>query len=82
MSGTAADDGVQRPVPPPTWVRMFVALMILILLLWAAWGFKDRPLTPRPLDLEKGSYPLAIEKGPSEEVIERTRLRARQIEAW
>ncbi len=82
MTGTTQERERRLPVGPPPGVRVFLALMILILLLWAAWGFKDRPLTPRPLDLEKGTYPLAIEKGPSEEVIERTRQRARRIESW
>ncbi len=82
MSGTTGEHEIRGPVPPPTWVRMFVALIILVLLLWAAWGFKDRPLMPRPLDFEKGSYPLALEKGPADEVIEEMRLRARRIERW
>jgi len=82
MTGTSAQRELPSSVPPPLWVRLFVALVILVLLLWAAWGFKDRPLAPRPLDLEKGSYPLAVERGPSDEVIERTRLRARRLEGW
>ena len=70
---------VREEAGAPVWVRIVLALAILLLLLWASWGFRERLERLRPVDLEKGSYPLALEKGPPEDVVEVTRQRAREI---
>ncbi|GBD41373.1 hypothetical protein HRbin39_00754 [bacterium HR39] len=68
-----ADDGM------PLWLRLPLAMAILLLLLWASWGFRERLQAYGPVDLEKGSYPLAAEKGPPPDAVEATRLRAREL---
>ncbi len=58
-------------------IRVILALALLGLLLWVVWGMKDRPLANRPLTLEKGRYVGPVETPLAEEVVERTRQRAR-----
>jgi len=73
---------MQREGGLPVWARVVLALAILLLLLWASWGFRERLQEQRPVDFEKGSYPLAPERGPPENAVEATRLRAREIFAF
>ncbi len=58
-------------------IRVILALALLGVLLWVVWGTKDRPLANRPLTLEKGRYVGPVEKPLDEDLVERTRQRAR-----
>ncbi len=58
-------------------MRVVLALALLLAVLWAVWGFKDRPLAERPLLFEKGRYLGKPDQPVDPEIIERTRLRAR-----
>ncbi|GBD43086.1 hypothetical protein HRbin40_00551 [bacterium HR40] len=57
--------------------RIGLALVLLLGVLWAVWGFKDRPLTARPVPDIKGVYQGPADQPASEAAREAARLRAR-----
>ncbi len=58
-------------------IRVIVALALLGLLIWVVRDLGDRPLTSRPLTLEKGRYVGPVETPLPDGMVERTRERAR-----
>ncbi len=58
-------------------LRVAAALLILLAVLWGVWGYKDRPLSERPIVFEKGRYVGPEDQPFDPKAIEQTRLRAR-----
>lgn len=58
-------------------LRVGLALTVLLLMLWSVWGFKDRPLTERPIPDLKGVYQGPGDQPADEATREVARLRAR-----
>lgn len=58
-------------------LRIGLALLLLLIVLWSVWGFKDRPLSPRPLADIKGVYQGPQDQPADEGMRELMRTRAR-----
>lgn len=58
-------------------LRVGLALLVLLVILWSVWGFKDRPLSPRPILDVKGVYQGPADQPTDEDAREQARLRAR-----
>lgn len=58
-------------------LRVGLALLVLLAILWSVWGFKDRPLSPRPIVDIKGVYQGPADQPMDEVAREVARQRAR-----
>lgn len=58
-------------------LRIGLALLIMLAILWSVWGFKDRPLSPRPIADVKGVY-----QGPPDQPMDEAAREAARQRAW